>query len=211
MKFNLFRKNTKKKKPDIHVEPIKENEYLFVDPGVVGYPDEESQREMYKYICRYINPGESVIDFGAGRGDLYAYLLEQDIQTKYVGVEVSDILVSVSKQKYPDIDMRLGNYLEYKFLPKYDWGVNIFTLSKEDIFSKHLYSDDMDRLRVTIDSHLQHVEYGVCIGLLGIDEEDYISYNPIDVIDMCEKQGYLYILDKAFTNEIFNLVIFKQI
>ena len=209
MKFNLFRKRKKEKQEEDPVQLTSESQYMIDDPLFVGFPDVETQYEMYNFMMRYTMPGESIIDFGAGRGDLYGWLTTQGRGAdKYTGIEMNPVMISAGKLKYPGIDLRLSNWKDAVFIGKHDWGINAFSITAN--YEPGIELTPIERLAETIENMMRFVNYGVCIGLLLIEEEGYINYSVKDVIEFCEANNFSYILDKSFNDSIINLVILKK-
>ena len=130
MKFNLFRRRKKDMQKEESIELTSENQYMIDDPLFVGFPDVETQYEMYSFMMRFTMPSESILDFGAGRGDLYGWLSSQSRGgDKYTGIEMNPVMVSAGKRKYPGIDLRLSNWRDAVFIGKHDWGINAFSIT----------------------------------------------------------------------------------
>ncbi len=48
--------------------------------------------------------GKSVLDFGCGKGDLWAFLRGRVPGVRYCGIDVNENLVSLAREKYPDVE-----------------------------------------------------------------------------------------------------------
>ena len=57
-------------------------------------------RELSQF-GRYANDGDFILDFGCGNGRLIGLFLEKEIN--YVGVDASEGLISLAKQKFQDV------------------------------------------------------------------------------------------------------------
>ncbi|MCX6764581.1 MAG: methyltransferase domain-containing protein [Candidatus Nealsonbacteria bacterium] len=82
-------------------------EYLLVE-GRKGYDvisKEFSDSRAFLWeelipLARYIEPGDKVLDLGCGNGRLFGLLREKNIN--YAGVDSSEELIKIAKEKYPE-------------------------------------------------------------------------------------------------------------
>ena len=66
-----------------------------------------------EFIKKYISNGDKVLDLGCGNGRLIDLLKDLDI--KYVGIDSSEKLISLAKQKYPKHEFLKANALKLPF------------------------------------------------------------------------------------------------
>ncbi len=71
-------------------------------PEAVQYTSLESQERRFKFLIEIgdLN-GKSILDFGCGTGQLYAYLQAQGIAVNYHGIEIVDEFITLCQSKYP--------------------------------------------------------------------------------------------------------------
>lgn len=73
------------------------------EPGLQGWGTLEDQTSRFSVFAnKCMKYGQSVLDFGAGKADLYAYLTAMELDPDYTSVEVMDYFVSRAKEEYGD-------------------------------------------------------------------------------------------------------------
>lgn len=110
-------------------------DYLIHDSEIVGYPDIDFQQQIYLWaISDILIAGRSVLDVGAGRGDLFHFL--GSVGT-YCGYDTNKILTEIGPTKYPDARFSLINedYLKVTHPQKFDISVCIGTLNSDELKS----------------------------------------------------------------------------
>ncbi len=72
-------------------------------PSAVGWSD-IGQKLRYECILRLIPiNGKSILDFGCGKGDLYGFFKERNIEVDYTGIDINPELTKFASAKYPDV------------------------------------------------------------------------------------------------------------
>jgi len=51
--------------------------------------------------------GKSVIDYGCGKGDLYAHWTSRKIRPQYTGIDINPELIELARLKYPECEFRV--------------------------------------------------------------------------------------------------------
>jgi len=65
----------------------------------------------------YVMPGEKVLDLGCGNGRFFEFLKDKDIH--YIGVDFSEKLIEIAKNKYPKLKFEVANALNLPFPNNY--------------------------------------------------------------------------------------------
>jgi SAM-dependent methyltransferase len=66
------------------------------------------QREHYRALLDIGDiSGSKILDFGCGKGDLYAFLRERNIPVDYTGCDINGKLIELAKSKFPGVDFRV--------------------------------------------------------------------------------------------------------
>jgi hypothetical protein len=112
-------------------------DYLLNDAIIVGYPDEETQREIYLWVARKMNSIKfidefSVKDLGCGRGDFYKLI--QGWTIDYIGIDSNPNLIQVGQKKYPEIKLINSDFNEVS-IPT-DFTICIGTLNDDHNLDK---------------------------------------------------------------------------
>lgn len=61
----------------------------------------------------YTSSGDRVLDLGCGNGRYYQAL--EDKEVNYIGIDSSQELINIAKQKYPGVDFQVGDALNLPF------------------------------------------------------------------------------------------------
>jgi len=65
----------------------------------------------------YVIPGDKVLDLGCGNGRFFEFLKDKDID--YIGVDFSEKLIEIAKEKYPKIKFQVADVLNLPFPNNY--------------------------------------------------------------------------------------------
>ncbi len=79
-------------------------EYMRTEAGAVGYPDDETQAEIYRMAVTGVLPisgKSSILDIGCGRADLFFYIKNQlrALGLTYLGYEMNPLLSQISSER----------------------------------------------------------------------------------------------------------------
>jgi SAM-dependent methyltransferase len=81
------------------------------------------QRARYSLLLE-IAPtlaGKTVLDYGCGKGDFYAFLSERGIRVRYTGTDINPHLVALAAAKYPECDFRVLDIEEGELHERFDF------------------------------------------------------------------------------------------
>jgi len=65
----------------------------------------------------YVMPGDKVLDLGCGNGRFFEFLKDKDIY--YIGVDFSEKLIEIAKEKYPKVKFQVADALNLPFPNNY--------------------------------------------------------------------------------------------
>ncbi len=208
--FNIFKKKQNENEMVIEptpqpTDPINEQfdqNYLNDSPELVGYPSVEIQELIYNIALEGIEPGESIVDYGCGRGDISVMMPESN----YTGIDFNGVMKSVSTlsdEEFINDDWFNSNVVA-------DWALNVLSLTipytEEQILNPFEYSIK------TIDHMLEHANLGAVILCIDSDVEEYVEGSiAISSTELVRHYGnrYRMMLDKSFNTNMFKLLIFK--
>lgn len=132
-------------------------------PEAVQYTSLESQERRFEFLVEIgdLN-GKSILDFGCGTGQLYAYLQSRGIAVKYFGIEIVDEFITLCQSKYPSqhfgkIDDFSGQTFDYVFVS----GVfNNLTKNNQEFYQSTLKTlFEMTRLGLAFNMMSAYVDY----------------------------------------------------
>jgi len=81
-------------------------EYMEADANYVGYPDLQTQYDVYRSAAfsLFTVDTKTVLDVGCGRGDFGSYILtELKNDIKYTGIEQNQLMIDVGTKKYQSL------------------------------------------------------------------------------------------------------------
>jgi SAM-dependent methyltransferase len=194
-----------------------EDDYLKVDPRVVGYRNLEEQSIVYDFVASNFDASsESVLDIGCGRGDFLRHLqgIYQD-DVVYHGVDLNKVLIGTAKELNPEGTFTATNLFKLDGNYASDWVVNIGGLS---IAYEPGEYDQMDALKNTVSKMMELADTAIVISLLSMNtsedyDESYMVYDPVEVLDWALNEygqlGGNVRLDHSIADSIFTLTIYK--
>jgi 2-polyprenyl-3-methyl-5-hydroxy-6-metoxy-1,4-benzoquinol methylase len=161
-------------------------ESLMYDPAVLGWGSVDEQEALFAALLIYYQPGQSVLDVGAGRADLYDFISRiYQTEFKYKGIDYNPNILEVAKQKYPGVDVDAIDALSLDTNPEYDWvlGSGLFNLADHEDMREYLVS--------VVDSMYNKAKVGVAFNLMtmapdGVTPEELaqlVEYNPGDLFN----------------------------
>jgi len=162
-------------------------------PRGVDWNSEESQVVRFAQLCKIIDPKTpsfSLNDLGCGYGALFDYLLDNYLNCTYLGVDVSQEMIKVAKQRQNTSDQtRFITSAEPDKLADYGLASGIFNvrLSRSD-------AEWFDYLQTTLDVLDRTSTLGFAFNCLTSysDEDkkrDYLYYaDPCRLFDLCKRR-----------------------
>ncbi len=194
-------------------------DYLMNAPEIVGFDDIRQQEELYDIATEEIDPDESVLDFGCGRGDLYQFLYKRNGENpNYKGVDINEPLINTGLEKYaPDIQIENRNWNELTEKDRADWCVNIGSLcARYDSSDK----DNLSIITNTMDKMVSLCKQGATLILFSsympteMKDEGYLIADTLAVIDHAlKKYGHdtgNVVIDHSYSDSVYKITILKQ-
>lgn len=186
--------------------------YLLHSSEVVGYNNREHQWNTYRIAMSYMSIGESVLDFGCGRGDFKSvYESETGNQLNYIGLELNQSMIDAAAELYPTYDIQKTDWFKIPEALTADWCVNIHSLNLR--YDADLTKDDTQYKLATIQQMYKHANKGVIVMLASdiISKDDgLIASNPGELLNWAQKEFGNVALDHTFSDELFALIIYKS-
>lgn len=196
-------------------------EYLLEDPQVVGYPDLEMQENLYAYALRGVLPlvqdpinPMAVVDIGAGRGDLRAFLDANYPGYQYYGYELNSIHRNIAKQKY-GIELIVSDFSNIAYNFK-GWGFCIGSLNDDyGLFQPDSPDSKYAYFGKLLDSCLRNISEGSVFILLNETSSEQENLIPFPIAEMVEfldsnYKDLAFSIDYSKFQGIYKLVIYNQ-
>ncbi|MEO5358137.1 MAG: class I SAM-dependent methyltransferase [Nitrospirae bacterium YQR-1] len=77
----------------------------------------------------------SVLDYGCGKGDFYAFLKDREFKGHYAGFDINEKLIAFAKDKYPGVDFRVFDVEDEDLEESFDYVLlcGVFNLKVEGV------------------------------------------------------------------------------
>lgn len=184
--------------PATTLDELQIPDYIKYDPEIVGYPDDDFQRQIYESVLSNIGLNDTVVDFGCGRGDFGKYLPP----TNYVGFDRNEILIKAGKELYPQLDLRCSDYMNSN--APCDHTVVIGTLNNFD------GQDKWERFKNTLEVGLALSSKSVIFVLQrSVELEGYCDF-PIEQTIPLIPSNLPFKVDYTKFEDIYVLVVYTQ-
>lgn len=199
---------------DVEYEtPDGDNGYIMHSSEIVGYDNRERQFISYGLISDVIGLS-SVLDFGCGRGDFKVFYAQRmDIHPDnidYIGIDMNEVLINAGKELYPDIDIRIIDWMNMPKDLKKEWCINVNSLNLR--YDTDLTKDNWEYLKESIKVMYECATSGVAVMLtsdLPEIEDGLINWNPGDILNWAQKEFGGVAIDHSYSTEMFTLIIYK--
>ena len=168
----------------------------FTAPEILGWNSTEEQETLFFALQLFYDVNSSVLDVGAGRGDLYGYMKNLYLDTwdpsLYSGIDFNSYLVDVGKQKFPEANLEVGDLFSIDESVRYDWCM------ANGVFNLKIANYDMDEYtKSAIDKMYNIAEKGIAFNLL-TSYDDSMSEEVIDAIHKFDAGEYLNYLTEKY-------------
>jgi SAM-dependent methyltransferase len=159
-----------------------------ISPEALQYTSKSSQYKRFEVLLNIDNNIESLIDVGCGLGDMYQYLMTQNFQGNYLGLDFVEDFVRLSKDIYKNYSK--ADFQEFDITrDEIPSGVDFVLLS--GVFNNKR-NNNKEFMLNTIKKMFNSAEKGVAFNALStyVDYQDEHLYysNPLDVFDFCKKE-----------------------
>lgn len=189
----------------------KDPDYLKNSPQAVGYETTQEQLSMMLNTIIGYSPNNSILDIGAGRGDLYNFIKDfYGVESyDYYGIEQNPILCDVAKEKY-DLELSNNIFATGSKLPKKDWVVACGLFFERKMESE---DQDLERLLDQIDTMYDAATLAVSFNLLSpINNEIHdgqFYVHPGLIMDMLIEKYQLVSVKHNYSNSVYTVTIYK--
>jgi cyclopropane fatty-acyl-phospholipid synthase-like methyltransferase len=161
---------------------------LFKKHGIshhsVQWSSQETQVKRFQALAQKLQPTSSVIDMGAGLGDLLKFLKTSEWSASYLGLDFVEEFVAEAQRLYPDAAFRVFDLNKEDIPTGYDW------VLASGIFNNACGNND-EFLKHSLEKMFRAATVGVSFNCLST-YVDYKSeglhyFDPCTVFDYCKR------------------------
>ena len=174
----------------------------------VDWGGEEQQRLRFEVLSSAWPIRDcSVLDVGCGRGDFFDFLKSKGFNGNYLGLDITEEMVSLSKVRFPQASFEVRDILVSPLPTRFDFVVasGIFYIHQED----HLrYSQELIR---ALFNQTERVLAFNMLSALTKDQEPHESYfNPGEIVSFCQTLTPFVSLRHEYKQNDFTVYMYKQ-
>lgn len=186
-------------------------DYLLNDPEIVGYPDAETQKEIYDWVKTKLPYNNfSVKDLGCGRGDFgnwldYSFKYGGDEgeispEIDYFGIDNNPNLIQVGQKKYPELKLIYSDFNDVSI--QTDFTVCIGTLNDEhDLDKWMMFNKTLNHALNNTKTAILFVLQANCYGI-----EGHLDY-PLHELVQNLSEGIRFEIDYSKLEDIYLLTV----
>lgn len=160
------------------------------DSRSVGWSDRALQWKRFEALTSVVPiEGKSILDLGCGLGNLVDYLSEKDWKGDYTGWDLSDKMVKICRDRFPDMAFDVMDILNYDGEKRFD------VVVASGLFCVPL--SDETRYHKTIEKMFSLCREAIAFNLISTYvnfQEDHLRYtSPDEIFDFCKKNLTRYV------------------
>ncbi len=186
--------------------------YLEDSAAIVGYATRQEQFKAYAESVLVIPPESSILDFGCGRGDFFAWhqSVYQRENFDYLGVDANQVLIDTGLKIYTGVNLKCTDWNNLKEEDKKDWCINI--RSNNLRYDAAVETSNEDYLKSTISKMYEMCNQGMIISLSSdkFDVENQLSYNAGEILKWALQEYDQVVVDHTTETNQFLIVIYKN-
>ena len=188
-------------------------DYMMYSPIPIGYTSISEQQYIFQNLIIGYDPElYTILDIGAGRGDLFGFLkkLHNNKISSYRGLDHNPIMCDLAKKRY-NIDIQ-NNTFESAELQKADWVVasGFFTPRRCETEDEDLHKlfEDVDKMYNLANNC---VSFNLLSPIKNKIQDGFFYVHPGLIMDMLiEKYRYVTVRNN-YSNDVYTVTIYKFI
>jgi cyclopropane fatty-acyl-phospholipid synthase-like methyltransferase len=151
------------------------------DVRAVDWGSRASQGRRFEILADVgLEDGASVLDFGCGQGEFYAWLAASGRKVRYAGIDITPSMVRAAQERFPGISFEVGSVPEVTSDWDYVVASGIFYLRRHQPY---------EYLCATVSQLFQRCRRALafnCLSALsGVDEDREYRESPLRVFEFC--------------------------
>lgn len=175
-------------------------------PKTLGWDKNRHWLRYHILLSQWDFNGASVLDFGCGFGDMYAYMKEKGVGAQYTGVDINERLIEQGLKIYPDLDLRATDIFET------DPGQFDYALSSGVHNLK--IKDNKSFIEATFEKFSQISTKGFALNFLSnkvqYELEHIYHVDPAYILDLAYKYSNKVVLRNDYMPFEFTIFVDKQ-
>lgn len=180
-------------------------------PKALGWSSRQRQEKRFDVLSKVIEDKEgSILDMGCGMGDLFTYLRKIGWNGSYTGIDISQEMVNISRQKIPYAKIIKGDISEA------DYGKHDYVLLSGTL-NNRLYEEERDQyacIQKIIENMWEASGKAMAFNLRSgwgqpPRSEDIFAYNPISILEMCRTLTTKLIFNHSYFPHDFTIFMFR--
>ena len=183
---------------------LKEHGY---SPKTLGWNKKRHNLRYYILLSQWDLNEKSVLDFGCGFGDMYAYLKNNGINANYYGTDINENLITKGKEIYPEANLFHSDALSNGLSRDYDY---IFSSGVHNF----KFADNWSYIQNTFEFFNKYSKLGFATNFISdkVDfrEDDIYYSNPGMVIELAYKYSNKIVLRNDYMPFEFTVFISKN-
>jgi SAM-dependent methyltransferase len=185
--------------------------YLDNSSSVVGYGNRQEQYAAYAEIVPIIPQNSSILDFGCGRGDFFAWheMTYGKGNLDYLGIDANQALIDSGRKMYDGINLRCNDWTLLKKKFKKDWCINI--RSNNLRYDSQTEMSDEEYAQQTIEKMYEMCNEGLVITLSSdkFDVPGQKTYNAGNIMSWAVTKYDMVAVDHTCDTNQFLVIIYK--
>jgi len=157
---------------DVTSEEFREWEMLNA-PEMVGWLSTQEQEILFNALLMFFQPGQSVLDAGCGRADLFGLI--GPTVSLYKGIDYNQNILDIAKRKFADVNVEAIDLLDFNEPDTYDW-----------VFASGMFNTRMENAieysQQCVDKMYETAKVGVAFNLLTGIPEDLADEDKAQII-----------------------------
>jgi len=178
------------------------------DPRACDYGRVESQAIKFQVLSAATSMnGKSILDVGCGFADYYRYLSGMAKDIRYVGLDITQGMISESKRLDPELDLRCGNILDWDSDELFDvvTANGIFYLINDDSLGKM-----QDIIRAMYKRANEVVAFNSLSSWAPDKEAGEFYADPMQTLDFCRTLTPWVSLRHDYHSRDFTIYMYKN-
>jgi len=177
----------------------------------VGWTDKNAQFSRFKQLTNITSFfAHTLLDVGCGLGALHTFLIEDQLDAKYTGIDINPQFIKEAQKQHPSATFKHADIFDPNFYEEYDY------ILASGIFNQRV-PKQMKYIEKGIQKMVQLCRYGVAFNILSSSTPKHMRqsptfhyYSPSKVLDICLKYSPYVVLKQHYLPNDMTFYIYKE-